>query len=84
MIFLEILPGFRKIIMRGAEEGEDGYRKNPDDNAHVYFSFVYLCGLVVRCVILLQLQDQSLAMNQTGEGIWGNLLHFQWVIFQVD
>lgn len=44
-----------------------------------------LCGLSVKWhTLLLWIEDQSLSISETGEGIWGNPLHIQQIIFQVD
>lgn len=45
---------------------------------------VPLCSLLVIWVPLLWIEDQSLSINETGKGIWGNPLHLQQIIFQVD
>ncbi len=43
-----------------------------------------LCGLLVVWVSLLWKEDQSLSISETGEGLRGNHLHLQQIIFQVD
>lgn len=46
--------------------------------------FVPQCGLLVVWLPLLWIEDQSLSINETREGIWGNSLHLKQIIFQVD
>lgn len=59
-------------------------------NMHILWVYICpcisvpLCGLWVVGVPLLWIEDQSLRISETGEGIFGNLLHIQQIIFQVD
>lgn len=65
----------------------------PYEGAHAFIVAMYLflycmsvplCGLLVGWLLPLWKEDQSLSVSETREGIWGNPLHFQQIIFQVD
>lgn len=57
------------------------------NDAHAYIVCTCLFRvwlLVVRVVFLLWIEDQSLSIRETGEGIWRNPLHLQQIVFQAE